>query len=49
MVKKKNGQLRIAMDYRKLIAVTKQFTFLLPCLEDVFDTIWTTQAIFFSL
>lgn len=49
MVKKKNGQLRIAMDYRKLIAVTKQFTFLLPCLEDVFDTIWTTQAIFFTL
>lgn len=49
MVRKKNGQLRIAVDYRKLNAFTKQFAFLLLCLEDVFDTIWTTQAIFFTL
>lgn len=49
MVKKNNGQLRIAVDYRILNAFTKQFTFLLLCLEDVFDTIWTTQAIFFTL
>lgn len=48
MVKKKNGQLRFAVDYRKLNAVTKQFTFPLPRLEDVFDTIGTTQAKFFS-
>lgn len=38
MVKKKNGQLRFAVDYRKLSAVTKQFTFPLPRLEDVFTT-----------
>ena len=30
MVKKKNGQLRLAVGYRKLNAVTKQFTFPLP-------------------
>ena len=39
MVKKKNGQLRFAVDYRKLNAITKQHTFPLPRLEDVFDTI----------
>ena len=48
MVKKKNGQLRFAVDYRKLNAVTKQYSFPLPRLEDVFDTIGTTQAKFFS-
>ena len=48
MVKKKNGQLRFAVDYRKLNAVTKQFTFPLPRLEDVFDTIGTSQAKLFS-
>lgn len=42
MVKKRNDQLRFAVDYRKLNAVTKQFTFPLPRLEDVFDTIGTT-------
>lgn len=48
MVKKKNGQLRFAVDYRKLNAVTKQFTFPLPRLEDVFDTIGSSQAKLFS-
>lgn len=48
MVKKKNGQLRLAVDYRKLNAVTKQFTFPLPQLQDAFDTIGTIQAKFFS-
>lgn len=44
MVKKKNGQLRFAVDYRKLNAVTTRFTFPLPRLEDVFDNIGTSQA-----
>lgn len=48
MVKKKNGQLRFAVDYRKLNAVTKQFTFPLTRLEDVFDTIGSSQAKLFS-
>ena len=48
MVKKKNGQLRFAVDYRKLNAVTKQFTFPLPRLEDVFDTIGNAKPHIFS-
>lgn len=44
MVKKKNGQLRFAVDYRKLNAVTTRFTSPLPRLEDVFDNIGTSQA-----
>lgn len=48
MVKKKNGQLRFAVDYRKLNAVTKQHTFPLPRLEDVFDTIGISKANIFS-
>lgn len=43
-VKKKNGQLRFVVDYRKLNAVTTQFTFPLPRLEDVFDTTGTSQV-----
>ena len=39
MVKKKNGQLPFAVDYRKLNVIIKQHTFPLPRLEDVFDTI----------
>lgn len=48
MVKKKNGQLRFAIDYRKLNSVTKQYTFPLPRLEDVFDTIGISKAQIFS-
>jgi len=48
MVKKKNGQLRFAIDYRKLNAVTKQFTFPLLWLEDVFDTIGMSHAQIFT-
>lgn len=48
MVRKKNGQLRFAVDYRKLNAVTKQFTFPLPRLEDVFESIGEAKAHFFS-
>ena len=48
MVKKKSGQLRFAVDYRKLNAVTQQYTFPLPRLEDVFDTIGESKAQIFS-
>lgn len=48
MVKKKNGQLRFAVDYRKLNTITKQHTFPLPRLEDVFDTIGVSKASIFS-
>lgn len=45
---KEKCQLRFAVDYRELNAVTKQFTFPLPRLEDVFDTIGSSQAKLFS-
>ncbi|KAK3084156.1 hypothetical protein FSP39_009188 [Pinctada imbricata] len=48
MVKKKNGELRFAVDYRKLNAITQQHTFPLPRLEDVFDTIGISKAKIFS-
>lgn len=48
MVKKKNGQLRFAVDDRNLNAVTKQHTFPLPRLENVFDTIGISKANIFS-
>ncbi|KAK3088363.1 hypothetical protein FSP39_018216 [Pinctada imbricata] len=48
MVKKKNGQLRFAVDYRKLNSVTKQQSFPLPRLEDVFDTVGVSKAKIFS-
>ena len=39
MVKKKNGQMRFAVDYRKLNPVTQQYSFPLSRLEYVFDAI----------
>lgn len=50
MVKKKNAQLRFAVDYRKLNAVTKQHTFTPPRLKYDFDTIGISKTnIFFTL
>ena len=37
LVKKKNGEFRFAIDYRKLNAVTQPITYPLPRLDDVFD------------
>jgi hypothetical protein len=39
LVKKKNGEFRFAIDYRKLNAVTQPVTHPLPRLDDVFDVI----------
>ena len=39
LVKKKNGEFRFAIDYRKLNAVTQPVTYPLPRLDDVCDTI----------
>ena len=37
LVKKKNGEIRFTIDYRKLNAVTQQITYTLPNLNDIFD------------
>jgi len=37
LVKKKNGEFRFTIDYRKLNAVTQQITYTLPNLNDIFD------------
>lgn len=50
MVKKKDGQLRFAVDYRKLNAVTKQHTFTPPRLKYDFVTIGISKTnIFLTL
>jgi hypothetical protein len=37
LVKKKNGEFRFTIDYRKLNAVTQQITYTLQNLNDIFD------------
>lgn len=50
MVKKKDGQLRFAVDYRKRNAVTKQHTFTPPRLKYDFVTIGISKTnIFLTL
>jgi hypothetical protein len=44
LVKKKNGEFRFVIDYRKLNAVTQPVTYPLPRLDDVFDAIGQTNA-----
>ena len=46
LVKKKNGEFRFAIDYRKLNAVTQPITYPLPRLDDVFDAIGQTMLPF---
>ena len=48
MVKKKSGDLRFAVDYRKLNQVTKQISFPLPRLENIFDKLGQANASRFS-
>ena len=48
LVKKKSGEMRFAVDYRKLNKITKPMAFPLPRLECVFDTIGESQAQIFS-
>ena len=48
MVKKKTGDYRFAIDYRRLNRVTKPMSFPLPRLEDIFDTVGNTNAQIFT-
>jgi transposase InsO family protein len=48
MVKKKNGELRMAIDYRKLNKITKKTNYPLPRLADVWDAIGEADATVFS-
>ena len=48
MVPKKNKELRFAIDYRKLNALTRPISFPLPRLDDIFDAVGESQAAYFS-
>ena len=49
LVKKKNGQLRFACDYRALNKITVPMSFPLPHIETVFDAIGDAKAKFFTI
>ena len=49
LIKKKTGDTRMCMDYRRLNSVTKQISFPLPRLQEVFDTLTEGQPKFFTL
>ena len=49
LVKKKNGQIRFCVDYRKLNSVTKPISFPLPQLTDIFDAMTEAKPQIFSL
>ena len=49
MVKKKNGEFRFAVDYRRLNSVTVPNSFPLPRIEDIFDCLGDAGARFFSV
>ena len=48
MVKKKSNEMRFAIDYRNLNKVTKQISFPLPRLDNVFDKLGQASASWFS-
>ena len=48
MVKKKSGEYRFAVDYRKVNSVTVPHSFPLPRLDDVFDALGDAQARLYS-
>ena len=48
LVRKANGQFRFAVDYRKLNAVTQNFTFPLPKITDTIQSLGERQATIFS-
>ena len=48
MVKKKSGEYRFAIDYRRLNSVTSPKSFPLPRLEDVFDALGQAKARLYS-
>lgn len=49
LVRKRNGEIRMCVDYRKLNAVTKPISFPLPQLHDVFDAMTEARPQYFSL
>lgn len=49
LVKKRNGQIRFCVDYRKLNSVTKPISFPLPQLTDIFDAMTEAKPQLFSL
>ncbi len=49
LVKKKSGQYRFAVDYRRLNQVTEPISYPLPRIEDVFDSIGEAKAKLFSV
>ena len=49
LVKKKSGEFRFAVDYRRLNSITKPQIFPLPRLDDMLDTIGETSAQYFSV
>ena len=49
LVKKKNGDFRFAVDYRRLNQVTKPMSFPLPRPDDVYDTIGESHAQIFTV
>lgn len=49
LVRKKNGQVRFCVDYRKLNSVTKPISFPLPQLTDIFDAMSDAKPKYFSL
>lgn len=49
LVRKRNGQVRFCVDYRKLNSVTKPISFPLPRLDDIFDAMADARPKYFSL
>ena len=49
LVKKRNGEFRFAVDYRKLNAVTVPQSYPLPRMDDVFDTLGNANVRLFSV
>lgn len=49
MIKKRSGEYRFAVDYRKLNSITQPISFPLPRLEDVFDSVGECKPTLFSV
>ena len=49
LVKKKGGEMRMCIDYRQLNSVTKEISFPLPLMTDVFDAMSQSQPKIFTL
>jgi hypothetical protein len=48
LIKNKDGTMRFVLDYRKLNAVTKNFTFQIPTMTDIIDCIGDSGSTIFS-